>query len=66
MAIEFIGDNGYAYGTYHSNYDSRAYVEKVADPGFTQGVLMSQVLGTRGAAHERHADVLPYPLLART
>ncbi len=59
MAIEFIGDNGYAYGTYHSNYDSRAYVEKVADPGFTQGVLMSQVLGTI-ALRMGQADVLPY------
>ena len=38
MAIEFIGDNGYGYGTYHTNYDSRAYVERVADPGFAQGV----------------------------
>ena len=28
MAIEFIGENGYGYGTYHSNYDSRAYVER--------------------------------------
>ena len=37
MAIEFIGDNGYGYGTYHSNYDSRAYVERIADPGFDTG-----------------------------
>lgn len=59
MAIEFIGDNGYAYGTYHSNYDSRAYVEQVADPGFAQGVLMSQVLGTM-ALRIGQADVLPY------
>ncbi len=46
MAIEFIGENGYGYCTYHSNYDSRAYVERVADPGFAQGVLMARVLGT--------------------
>ena len=59
MAIEFIGDNGYAYGTYHSNYDSRAYVERVADPGFQQGVLMSQVLGTM-ALRMSEADVLPF------
>ena len=59
MAIEFIGDNGYGYGTYHSNYDSRAYVEKIADPGFTQGVLMSQVLGTM-ALRMSQADVLPF------
>ena len=59
MAIEFIGDNGYGYGTYHSNYDSRAYVERVADPGFTQGVLMSRVLGTI-ALRMAQAELLPF------
>lgn len=59
MAIEFIGDNGYGYGTYHTNYDSRAYVEKIADPGFAQGVLMSQVLGTM-ALRMSEADVVPF------
>ncbi len=59
MAIEFIGDNGYGYGTYHSNYDSRAYVERVADPGFTQGVLMSRVLGTM-ALRMSQAEMLPF------
>ena len=59
MAIEFIGDNGYGYGTYHTNYDSRAYVEQIADPGFTQGVLMTQVLGTM-ALRMSEADVLPF------
>ena len=59
MAIEFIGANGYGYGTYHTNYDSRAYVEKIADPGFEQGVLMSRVLGTM-ALRMSQADVLPF------
>lgn len=59
MAIEFIGDNGYGYGTYHTNYDSRAYVERIADPGFRQGVLMAQVLGTM-ALRMSEADVLPF------
>ncbi|MBM3808364.1 MAG: M28 family peptidase [Acidimicrobiia bacterium] len=59
MAIEFIGDNGYGFGTYHSNYDSRAYVEQIADPGFTQGVLMAQVLGTM-ALRMSEAEVLPF------
>lgn len=59
MAIEFIGDNGYGYGTYHSNADSRAYVERVADPGFQQGVLMSQVLGSL-VLRMAGADVLPF------
>ncbi len=59
MAIEFIGDNGYGYGTYHTNYDSRAYAETIADPGFAQGVVMSQVLGTM-ALRMSQADVLPF------
>jgi N-acetylated-alpha-linked acidic dipeptidase len=59
MAIEFIGENGYGYGTYHSNFDSRAYVETVADPGFTQGVLMSQVLGAL-ALRMSEAELLPF------
>lgn len=59
MAIEFIGDNGYGYGTYHTNYDSRAYVERIADPGFRQGVLMAQVLGTM-ALRMSEAEVLPF------
>ena len=59
LAIEFIGDNGYGYGTYHTNYDSRAYVEKIADPGFQQGVLMARVLGTM-ALRMSEADVLPF------
>ena len=59
LSIEFIGDNGYGFGTYHSNYDSRAYVEQVADPGFTQGVAMVRVLGTL-ALRISNAEVLPF------
>jgi N-acetylated-alpha-linked acidic dipeptidase len=59
LAIEFIGENGYGYGTYHTNYDSRAYVEKIADPGFQQGVLMAKVLGTM-ALRMSEATVLPF------
>jgi N-acetylated-alpha-linked acidic dipeptidase len=59
MAIEFIGDNGYGYGTYHTNYDSRAYVERVADPGFAQGVTMTRVLGAL-ALRMSEAPVLPF------
>lgn len=59
LSIEFIGANGYGFGTYHSNFDSRAYVEQVADPGFTQGVEMSRVLGAL-ALRLSHAAVLPF------
>ena len=59
LSIEFIGDNGYGFGTYHSNYDSRAYVEKVADPGFEQGVVMARVLGAL-ALRLSDAVILPF------
>jgi N-acetylated-alpha-linked acidic dipeptidase len=59
LSIEFIGANGYGFGTYHSNYDSRAYVEQVADPGFEQGVSMVRVLGTL-ALRMSNADILPF------
>jgi len=59
LSIEFIGANNYGFGTYHTNYDSRAYVERVADPGFRQGVTMSQLLGTM-ALRMANAEVLPF------
>jgi N-acetylated-alpha-linked acidic dipeptidase len=59
LSIEFIGENGYGFGTYHSNFDSRAYVEKVADPDFQQGVVMSRVLGTL-ALRLSNAAILPF------
>jgi N-acetylated-alpha-linked acidic dipeptidase len=59
LSVEYIGANGYGFGTYHSNYDSRAYVEKVADPGFAQGVQMAQVLGTL-ALRISNAAILPF------
>jgi N-acetylated-alpha-linked acidic dipeptidase len=59
LAVEFIGENGYGFGTYHTNYDSRAYVETIADPGFAQGVTMARVLGTM-ALRMSEADVVPF------
>ena len=59
VAIEFIGPNGYGFGTYHSNFDSRAYVERIADPGFEQGVVMVRMLGTL-ALRLSNADILPF------
>jgi N-acetylated-alpha-linked acidic dipeptidase len=59
LSVEYIGANGYGFGTYHSNYDSRAYVEKVADPGFEQGVQMARVLGVL-ALRMSSASVLPF------
>lgn len=59
LSIEFIGANGYGFGTYHSNSDSRAYVERIADPGFEQGVVMVRMLGTL-ALRLSNADILPF------
>jgi N-acetylated-alpha-linked acidic dipeptidase len=59
LSIEFIGANGYGFGTYHSNFDSRAYVEEVADPDFLQGVVMSRMLGTL-ALRMSNATILPF------
>ena len=41
MEFDFEG----SYGTYHSNYDTRWYVERFSDPGFTVGRSLAQVLG---------------------
>ncbi|MEQ1693242.1 MAG: M28 family peptidase, partial [Gemmatimonas sp.] len=59
LSMEFIGANGYGFGTYHSNYDSRAYVERIADPGFAQGVTMVGMLGTL-ALRMANAEVVPF------
>ena len=34
-----------SYGPYHSNYDTRQYVEQHADPGFKVGQTLARVLG---------------------
>ncbi len=61
LSLEFIGPNGYGFGTYHSSEDSRAYVERVADPGFRQGAVLSRLLGTV-ALRLGGAPVLPFRL----
>lgn len=59
LSIEYIGAAGYGFGTYHSIYDSRFYVERVADPGFTRGAQLVRLLGTV-ALRLGEAPVLPY------
>ena len=55
MQYDFDG----SYGAYHSNYDSRYYVEHFSDPGFHVARTLAQVFGV---AVMRLADaaVLPY------
>jgi len=41
MEFDFEG----SYGTYHSNYDTRWFVERFSDPGFAVGGTLVQMLG---------------------
>ena len=59
LSIEFNATGGYTYGAYHSNYDTRFFVEHVADPGFTRGVQLVRVLGTT-ALRIAESPVLPF------
>jgi N-acetylated-alpha-linked acidic dipeptidase len=59
LAIEFLFDGGYGFGAYHSSYDSRFYMEHVADPGFRYGAELARVLGVT-AMRLASAPVLPF------
>ncbi|MDP1570091.1 MAG: M28 family peptidase [Vicinamibacterales bacterium] len=59
LSLEFIGAGGYGFGTYHSNYDTRAYFDRVADPGFRQGLVLARLLGTT-AMRLANAEIVPY------
>jgi N-acetylated-alpha-linked acidic dipeptidase len=55
MEFDFEG----SYGTYHSNYDTRQYVERFSDPGFAVGRTLTQVLGL-SVMRFAGAPVLPF------
>ena len=59
LSIEFNATGGYTYGAYHSNYDTRFFMERVVDPGFVRGGELVQLLGTI-ALRIAEADVLPF------
>jgi N-acetylated-alpha-linked acidic dipeptidase len=59
LSIEFNATGGYTYGTYHSNYDTRLFMQRVADPGFERGAELAQLLGTI-ALRLGEAAVLPF------
>jgi N-acetylated-alpha-linked acidic dipeptidase len=48
-----------SYGTYHSNYDSRYYVEHFSDPGFHVARTLSEVFGV-SVMRLADTQVLPY------
>ena len=55
MEFDFEG----SYGTYHSNYDTRWYVERFSDPGFAVGRTLVRMLGL-SVMRLAAADVLPF------
>ena len=55
MEFDFEG----SYGPYHSNYDTRWWVERHADPGFAVARTLTQVLGL-AMMRLATADVLPF------
>jgi len=59
LSIEFTGTGGYTYGAYHSNYDTRSFATRVADPGFVRGAQLVRLLGTV-ALRLGESQVLPF------
>lgn len=59
LSIEFNATGGYTYGAYHSNYDTRFFMQRIADPGFARGAELVRLLGTI-ALRLGEADVLPF------
>jgi N-acetylated-alpha-linked acidic dipeptidase len=55
MEFDFEG----SYGTYHSNYDTRAFVEQFSDPGFATGRTLVQMLGVT-VMRLADAEALPF------
>jgi N-acetylated-alpha-linked acidic dipeptidase len=55
MQFDFDG----SYGTYHSNYDSRYYVEHFSDPGFQVAHTLTQMFGL-AVMRLADAQVLPF------
>jgi N-acetylated-alpha-linked acidic dipeptidase len=55
MEFDFEG----SYGPYHSNYDTRQYVERHVDPGFRVAQTLARVLGI-AVMRLASADVLPF------
>ena len=55
MEFDFEG----SYGPYHSNYDTRQYVERHTDPGFKVGQTLARILGLT-ALRLASTDLLPF------
>src|SRR5262249_19739708 len=56
LSLEFAIEG--SYGTYHSAYDTHAYMERFGDPGWRYGPVLSELLG-RTVMRLSSADVVP-------
>jgi hypothetical protein len=59
LSLELLFTGGWSFGTYHSNYDDRYWMERHADEDFTRGAKLARILGT-AALRLADAPVLPY------
>ena len=57
LSVQFDFDG--SYGTYHSNYDSRYFVEHFSDPGFQVAHTLTQMFGL-SVMRLADAQVLPF------
>jgi N-acetylated-alpha-linked acidic dipeptidase len=55
LEFDFAG----SYGTYHSNYDTRWFVERLSDPGFAVGRTLARMLGL-SLMRFAQAPILPF------
>jgi N-acetylated-alpha-linked acidic dipeptidase len=58
LSLEFGLESGYAYGSYHSSYDTRQWMETFGDPGWRFGRALAELLG-RAAMRLADAEALP-------
>jgi N-acetylated-alpha-linked acidic dipeptidase len=57
LSLEFDFEG--SFGAYHSNYDTRFYMERFGDPGFRRGTMLARVLGLT-SLRLASADILPF------
>ncbi len=59
LSLEFGGESYGSYGVYHSNYDTRWFMENFGDPGWRFGPALVELLG-RTVMRLSSAEILPY------
>lgn len=60
LSLELSPPGGYGnYGSYHSNYDTRQFMEKFGDPGWRHGPVLAELL-SRAVMRLAAAELLPF------